>query len=110
MPFEERRAVPRVAISLPLGLRVLNLPEAPLLDAQSVNLSERGLLFVLDTPLAVGTPFELTLTMPSEVTGSAPMRVHCTARVLRSEPHHAAVGRPVNAALIERYEAIVAEG
>ncbi len=109
MPIEERRASPRVTLPLPLKLRRLDQPEAPVRDAEVVNLSEHGLLFLLDPPLAEGTPFELSLVMPGEVTGGTPMRVSCTARVLRVEPRHVR-GLPANAALIERYDTIVAEG
>lgn len=109
MPVEERRATPRVALKLPLKLRPLDDPETGELDAESVNLSEGGLLFALERPLAVGTTFALAMTMPGEITGGAPMRVSCTARVLRSEPQHPVVGRPTNAARIERYETIVAD-
>lgn len=108
MPVEERRASPRVSLALPLKLRRLDQPEAPVLDAEVVNLSERGLLFLLNPPLAEGTPFEMALVMPSAVTGGAPMRVSCMARVLRLELKHPR-GLPANAAVIERYETIVAE-
>lgn len=109
MPTEERRASPRVVLDLPLKLRPLDQPELATLDARCVNLSERGLLFSLAQPLAVGTAFELAMTMPSEVTGGQPMKVTCTARVLRAERRHPALGVPVNAARIERYDTIVAE-
>jgi hypothetical protein len=109
MPVEERRATPRVALKLPLKLRPLDVADTSELEGESINLSEGGLLFVLDRPLEVGTAFTLAMTMPGELTGGVPMRVACTARVLRAEPHHPALGRPVNAARIERYETIVAE-
>lgn len=106
---DERRASPRVAMHLPLKVRCLDRPDSPLLDAESVNLSERGLLFTLDRPLEEGARFEFAMTMPAEVTGGRPMRVNCTARVLRTEPLRATLGRPANAARIERYDTIVAE-
>jgi hypothetical protein len=109
MPVEERRATPRVALRLPLKLRPLDFGDASELDGESINLSEGGLLFVLDRPLEVGTAFTLAMTMPGELTGGVPMRVACTARVLRADPQHPTLGRAVNAARIERYETIVAE-
>ncbi|MCL6480533.1 MAG: PilZ domain-containing protein [Firmicutes bacterium] len=109
MPIEERRASPRVTLPLPLKLRRLDQPGAPVRDAEVVNLSERGLLFLLEPPLAEGTPFEMSLVMPGSVTGGVPMRVSCTARVLRVEPQRMR-GLSANAALIERYDTIVAEG
>jgi hypothetical protein len=109
MPIEERRASPRVSLLLPLKLRRIDRPGEPVRDAEVVNLSERGLLFVLDPPMAEGTPFEMSLVMPGSVTGGVPMRVSCTARVVRVEPRHVR-GLPANAALIERYDTIVAEG
>lgn len=109
MSTEERRATPRVALRLPLKIRPLEPPEASEMEAFSVNVSEGGMLFTVPRPLPVGTPLELTMTMPGEITGGSPMQVNCTARVLRSDPRHPLLGLPVSAAAIERYNTIWAQ-
>lgn len=78
-------------------------------NAESANISESGLLFLLDQPIAVGARVDLSFVMPGEVTGGLPMQIRCSARVVRVDTYDSEPGRSGVAAHIERFETIVAE-
>ncbi len=47
------------------------------------DVSARGAFFYLDVKLAEGTPVELTLTLPSEITLTESIRVRCKGKIVR---------------------------
>ena len=69
---------------------------------ESREVSSRGLYFHLPKGLKSGSPVEIVMTLPHELTQAGPVRVRCLGRVLRSSPEHS--GDMGVAAAIERYE------
>jgi len=88
----ERRVGQRFPFLIPVSLR------QPTDCTDSVgftqDLSSRGVFFFCDAALTVGSPIELTLRMPSEITLGVSMPVRCKGRVLR-------IARPIAPCLID---------
>ena len=71
------------------------------IDTWTRDVSSKGLFLELDQPLDEGTRVQLTLQLPSEVTGK-PVLLRCLSRVVRvvhEGEHRIGVG-----AIIENYE------
>lgn len=102
----ERRLFPRLEFRVPLRLRVLEANKSETFQAESVNLCERGVCFNTDRPFRVGTPLEVTLTMPREITGHNATDVKCTARVVHVQPGRNAAVKPTIGAYFEQVEPI----
>lgn len=103
----ERRKSKRHAAKMPVKLRPTNGVTPCTQDAESVNIPESGVLFLLESPVAVGAQVELSFVMPGEVTGGLPMRIRCRARVVRVvrvDTYDSAQGKSGIAAHIERFE------
>ena len=82
---QERRAVRRFALHLPMTITVLaGVPVQH--AARSHDLSTHGILFHTDGDMPPGTPLEFVLAMPPEITGSDSIRVRCRGRVVRVRP------------------------
>ena len=109
MAEDDRRTAPRLDLKVPVKLRPLEGTTPYVFSGESQNLSERGLFVTMDNPAQVGASIELSFTMPRELTGSAAMKVRCTARVIRVETKGVPEGKVGIAAHIERFETIVAE-
>jgi hypothetical protein len=69
--------------------------------ARTRDVSFRGLYFLSDEAFQVGSPIELVLTLPKEITMAGDVHIRCFARVVRVEDRDEAKGV---AARIERYE------
>ena len=104
MSFSERRVDTRVNIRVPLRFRALNIPDSAEQDAESENISQRGIYFETDVPLKVGTPLEVSLRMPRELSGKSSADVSCVARVVHVHPKPLAGGKAGIGLHIERYE------
>jgi len=109
MGEQDRRTAPRLDFKVPVKLKPVNGPTPYMLTAESINLSEHGVFLSMANPVNVGSPIELSFTMPAEITGGGPMKVRCTARVVRVERDQTAEGKVSVAAHIEHFETIVAE-
>jgi hypothetical protein len=110
MNAEERRNDARVNIRVPFRFRVLSIPGSPQQLAESVNISQRGILFGTTFPLQVGTPLEVFFEMPRELAGQTSSDVNCVARVVRVQ-HDAFLGGKAGIGLhIEGYQARTAAG
>ena len=109
MPDDERRRAPRIPVKVPVKLRPTEGTTPYMLSAESVNLSGSGVLFSIDAKLKVGSTIEMTFTMPTEVAGAMPMKIRCTARIVRVEEPPGGAGKTGVAAHIERFETIVAD-
>lgn len=110
MNSRERRIDTRVNITVPFRFRVLNNPGATEQVAESINISQRGLLFATVIPLQVGTPLELSLKMPQELVNAVSNDVRCVARVVHVQPCAIFGGKAGIGLHIERYEAGAAVG
>jgi hypothetical protein len=100
MSLTEKRASRRFDLHLPVSV---SLPNTENVEALTRDISHRGLCFVLQKPLQLGSDVELTITLPAEVTLMAPVRVRCSARVVRVESAASSMDIAV-AATIENYE------
>ena len=97
----ERRASRRFTMALPLALR-LQASSGPVeKQAETRDVSFRGLYFWTDEKFAAGLPIEFVLTLPKEMTATRDVKIHCFGRVLRVEEQQQTCGV---AARIERYE------
>ena len=105
MSSSERRLDTRVNICVPLRFRALNSPGATEQFAESENISQRGVYFLTNVPLKIGTPVEVSLRMPQAIAGKATSDVRCLARVVHVKPTSAPGGRLGIGLHIERYEA-----
>jgi PilZ domain len=76
----ERRAGQRFQVHLPVSIQVGDRTVAGFTQ----DVSTRGVFFYAEAALPEGTPVELTLTMPAEITLAESMRIRCQGRVLRS--------------------------
>jgi PilZ domain len=103
-PQREQRTTRRFALRLPLTVK---FPEGDQREAQTRDVSARGISFYIDATVEEGSPIEFTLTLPPEITLTESIRVHCKGKVVRVEPQ--GPGRVGIAAVIERYE-FLAEG
>lgn len=104
MSSNERRLDTRVNICVPLRFRALNNPGATEQLAESENISQRGLYFMTNVPLKIGTPVEVSLRMPPAIAGKTTSDVRCVARVVHVRPNAAAEGKVGIGLHIERYE------
>jgi hypothetical protein len=105
MTSRERRIDTRVNVRVPLRFRALNNPGSTEQTAQSENVSQRGLYFLTDVPLKIGTPVEVSLRMPQELSGRMASDVKCVARVVHIKQSSAPGGLSGIGLHIERYEA-----
>ena len=99
-PQREQRSTRRFALRLPLTVK---FPEGDAREAQTRDVSARGICFYMDSSVAEGAEIEFTLTLPPEITLTESIRVYCKGKVVRVEPEGPA-GRVGIAAIIERYE------
>jgi hypothetical protein len=78
----ERRARVRVLSQLPLSVKFGGIYETM---AESANISARGLFFVLQQRLEVGSVIELIFRLPRRVIGVDGIWLRCPAEVVRVE-------------------------
>jgi hypothetical protein len=105
MSSSERRIDTRVNICVPLRFRILNNPGATEQLAESENISQRGMYFLTNVPLKIGTSAQVSLRMPQELAGKAASDVKCVARVVHVKPGSGPGGMLGIGLYIERYEA-----
>jgi PilZ domain len=103
-----RRRAPRYLIRIPLRFRPLASPEMPYQIAESLNLSARGVSFATRFPLDVGTPVQLYLKVPEEVTGKPSSEWRCRGQVIHARPVESDPGTQLVGVLIVYYEIVTA--
>lgn len=81
----DRRITLRHNLKTALRIRLWK-SSAPEQRSESVNLSERGILYATDSPPHIGTVVEVLLKMPEEVTGEPTTEWLCSGHVVRVEP------------------------
>jgi len=81
---KDRRLAGRYKVKTPLRVRLWKsaVPEQP---AESVNLSQRGIYFAIDSLLRQGETVEVLFNMPQEIIGEATSEWRCTGHVVRVE-------------------------
>jgi len=98
---KEKRATRRFALHVPVSVR--SGDPATERDAQTRDVSARGVCFYLDSAIQAGSPINFTLTLPPEITLTESIRVRCQGRVLRVEGGPTG-GKMAVAAVIDEYE------
>ncbi len=109
--MDERRNARRYELAFPINLHLSQGAPPQTQEGVTRDISARGLFFVVDADLAVGSNLEFTLTLPTSITQSADVRVRAKGRVVRIERPRPGTeeGRVGVAALIESYDIIRAE-
>jgi len=81
----ERRLADRFSLKIPLQVRILKsaIQEH---EAESLNVSIRGIYFRTDLPLREGTPVHLIFEMPQDVTRKPASQWRCTGHVVHVQP------------------------
>ena len=86
LSLKERRISRRFLMRLPLTVRWTDESVVGEAATESREVSSRGLYFHLPKGLKSGSPVEIVMTLPHELTQAGPVRVRCLGRVLRSSP------------------------
>jgi hypothetical protein len=87
-------------MTLPLTVRATD-PNGNEQQGQTRDVSFRGLYFLIKADFAPGSPVELILTLPREITMAGDVHIRCFAEIVRVESHNGTRGV---AARIDRYE------
>lgn len=99
---QDKRATRRFALRLPVSVSYDDAGGQSK-DAQTRDVSARGICFFIDAPIATGAPIEFTLTLPPEITQTESIRVRCKGKVVRVD-NSAPNGKVAVAAVIDEYE------
>ncbi len=89
-------------MKLPLTVRWMDNSVVGEFATESREVSSRGLYFFLPKGLKSGSPVEIVMTLPHELTQAGPVKVRCLGRILRTDS--TTPGDIGVAAAIERYE------
>ena len=98
---KDQRATRRFALRLPVSVR--SGENGAQHEAQTRDVSARGICFYLDSAIQAGAAIDFTLTLPPEITLTESIRVRCKGRVLRVEGGSTNAKMAV-AAVIDEYE------
>jgi len=97
----DRREARRFNMTLPL--RVLpHEAQHSELNAQTRDVSYRGLYFHAEAKFEIGSEIEFVITLPQQVTQATDVNIRCLGHIVRVEPD--SNGRVGIAAKIDRYE------
>jgi hypothetical protein len=103
LSLTERRRAPRFELKLPVVIRWRDGAEMREALTVSNDVSSKGIYFLLPEGKN-GTPVEVEMTLPQQISPSGPVRVRCLGRIQRYEVKDAA--HAGMAAEIEKYEFI----
>jgi hypothetical protein len=98
---KDKRATRRFALRLPVTVRYGEDTQDH--DAQTRDVSARGICFYINSAIQAGAGIDFTLTLPPEITLTESIRVRCRGRVVRVEGG-GSNGRMAVAAVIDEYE------
>ena len=105
--MNKRRKSRRYDLSLPVIIRVPVEKNASSRNRKTRNISTRDVYFTIENYLSTGPELDLTLPLPSEVTGGTEVSIRAIGKVVRLEKHSANGKRLVSvAAVTERYEIV----
>jgi hypothetical protein len=109
--MDERRNARRYELAFPITLRLGQQAALQPQEGVTRDISARGLYFVVDADLAVGSNVEFTLTLPTSMGQPTDVQVRARGRVVRVErprleSEEARVGV---AAIIETYDIVRAQ-
>ena len=102
MSQQERRRAERFNVEIPLTVQWMNGAEQRRAHSVTQDVSSGGVYFFLPDAIPDGTAVEIEMTLPTQITLGAPVRVLCQGRIQRS------VQKPGDsasmAAMLEKYE------
>jgi hypothetical protein len=98
----ERRATNRFTMKLQMTVRWTTRSGIAEAQTESQDVSSRGIYFFLSKQIEDGSPVEIVMTLPPEITLDGRTHVHCQGRVQRTEVME--LNRVGVAAQIESYE------
>jgi hypothetical protein len=110
MSGNDRRQTARFDLEIPLSIRRIELPETPARIAVSSNVSVSGLCMETDLLLEVGTPVEISLRMPHQVTGNPSREWRCRGQVVRVQPRDLSHDHPSVGVQFQYYEVLRGDG
>ena len=102
MSFIERRRAHRFELQSPVIVRWKDGAQVREALTVSEDVSSNGIYFILPEGIQDGTPVEVEITLPNQITLAGPVRVRCLGHILRCEPTPGA--KAGMAAAIEKYE------
>jgi c-di-GMP-binding flagellar brake protein YcgR len=103
----ERRTARRYDLSLPVIIRVPVEKEAASHNGKTRDISTRGVYFILDSDLEAGAEIDLTMTLPTEVTGGTEVLIRAVGKVVRVDKRSENSTQRIGVAVvIERYEIV----
>ena len=97
-PGAEKRTARRFNLQLPVSVRDKNIHS----QANTRDISSRGICFYTDSRMEAGSDVEFTLTLPPEITMTEAIQVHCKGKVVRVEEVEG--GKVAIAAQINQYQ------
>lgn len=80
----EKRSMKRFSLDLPISVKYLDNNRSEV-AGRTRDVSSRGIYMFVAAPMAQGAAIEFVMTLPSEITLTEPVRVHCRGRILRVE-------------------------
>ena len=98
---KDKRATRRFTLRLPVNVRYGEKAEEH--QAETRDVSARGICFFADAAIQAGSGIDFTLTLPPEITLTESIRVCCRGRVVRIEGG-GGHGKLAVAAVIDEYE------
>ena len=84
MAYSERRTARRFQIKLPMTVRWTSGAAIGEAQTESRDVSSRGVYFFLPKEVTSGSPVEIILTLPHEITLAGPVRVVRVVRVVQA--------------------------
>ena len=82
MPQTEQRSTRRFSLDLPITVKFPTNGVGEV-AGHTRDVSSRGVFFYMNSEIEEGNAINFVMTLPSEITLSDPVRVHCTGRVVR---------------------------
>jgi hypothetical protein len=112
--MSERRNARRYDLSLPVMIRIPSHAADVRMDGlqkgETLDISTRGLYFVIEQDLQAGSELDIILTLPAEVTHGSEVFVKAAGKVVRVDPRSEARNMRLGvAAVIERYDIVRGE-
>ena len=102
-PGSEKRSAPRKNVKIPAKVHAQGNGGV---DAEALNLSQSGIFLECATRMSQGSPVDIVMILPKEITGEAPKWVCCHATVQRVEDKTNGGGRYGVAAAVDRIQAM----
>jgi c-di-GMP-binding flagellar brake protein YcgR len=112
--MSERRNARRYDLALPVMIRVpsdtRDIRMTGLQKGETLDISTRGMYFIIEKDLPAGSELDITLTLPAEITHGSEVFVKAAGKVVRVDPRSEARNMRLGvAAVIERYDIVRGE-